>query len=77
MSRSMWIVIAVAAAVVVAVIAVVAGLWATIGANQISAAGWAAMILGALVTLGLGTGLMSLVFFSSRHGYDDDVGPRR
>ena len=28
------------------------------------------MILGVLVTLGLGAGLMALVFYSSRHDYD-------
>jgi heme/copper-type cytochrome/quinol oxidase subunit 3 len=30
--------------------------------------------IGLLVTLGLGIGLMSLLFYSDRAGYDDDVG---
>lgn len=76
MPRSTWVIAAAAAGAVAAVIAVVAGLWAAVGTNMISPAGWAAMILGVLLTLGLGIGLMSLVFFSSRRGYDDDIGPR-
>jgi hypothetical protein len=36
--------------------------------------GWTAMILGSVFTLVVGTGLMALVFYSSRHGYDE--GPR-
>ena len=36
-----------------------------------STAGWAAMLLGIVVTLALGIGLMSLVFLSNRRGYDD------
>ena len=74
LSRAAWVAVALAAVVVVAVLAVVAGLWAAIGDNDISLAGWFAMIFGAVVTLALGIGLMSLVFFSSRHGYDDGPG---
>jgi ABC-type multidrug transport system permease subunit len=76
LSRASWIALAAAAAVVVAVVVVVAGLWATVGNSEISLAGWVAMILGIILTLALGIGLMSLVFFSSRHGYDDGD-PRR
>jgi len=36
-----------------------------------SAAGWGAMLAGIVLTLGLGCGLMSLVFISSRRGYDE------
>ena len=35
-----------------------------------SASGWGAMIAGILITLLLGVGLMSLLFLSSRRGYD-------
>jgi|ERR1051326_83824 protein-S-isoprenylcysteine O-methyltransferase Ste14 len=69
--------VAVAAIVVLGVLAVVASLWASVGNTQISAAGWAAMALGVLVALALGMGLMALVFFSSRHGYDDPDGDPR
>ncbi|HLY44996.1 MAG TPA: hypothetical protein VKQ73_05420 [Stellaceae bacterium] len=72
--RSTWIALAVAAAAVAGVAVVVAGLWADVGDVGISAAGWVALILGALVTLALGVGLMALVFISSRRGYDDPTG---
>ena len=54
-----------------AVAAIVAVMWATIGDVEISLAGWIAMTLGVLVTLALGVGLMTLVFISSRRGYDE------
>ena len=56
---------------IVAVFAAVAGLWSAVGDAEISAAGWIAMGLGVLVALALGIGLMALVFFSTRRGYDE------
>ncbi len=55
------------------VLALAAGIyaWRTIGETQISFLGWIAIVLGALATLGVGGGLMALVFYSARHGYDD------
>lgn len=43
------------------------------GQGGMSGHGYAALILGAFGTLALGAGLMALVFFSSRRGYDDAV----
>jgi hypothetical protein len=74
MTRS-WIAVAIAATVVIAVIAAVAGLWADVGDAEISAAGWVALGVGVLVALALGIGLMALVFISSRRGYDEPGGP--
>jgi ABC-type multidrug transport system permease subunit len=74
--RSTWVAVAVAAAAVIAVVAVVASLWGDIGDDGMSAAGWVAMLLGVLATLGLGIGLMALVFISNRRGYDEPDGPR-
>jgi hypothetical protein len=37
--------------------------------------GYAAMILGAGLSLVVGCGLMALVFYSSRHGYDEPHPP--
>jgi hypothetical protein len=65
------IAVALAITVVVAVVVVIAEFWSGIGDSEISFAGWLAMGLGILVTLALGIGLMSLVFFSSRSGYDE------
>jgi len=33
--------------------------------------GWTAMVLGIVFTLVVGIGLMALMFYSSRHGYDE------
>jgi hypothetical protein len=45
--------------------------WSSVGSAEISAAGWAAIFGGALVTLAVGGGLMALVFYSARRGYDE------
>lgn len=66
-----WAVIAIAVAFVAAVVVVVTNLWTSVGANDISLLGWLAMGFGILATLGLGIGLMTLVFISNRRGYDD------
>jgi hypothetical protein len=70
-ATSTWIAVALAITVVVAVVVVIAEFWSGIGDSEISLAGWFAMVLGIIVTLGLGIGLMSLVFFSNRSGYDE------
>ncbi|MGH6872377.1 MAG: hypothetical protein ACREHE_12815 [Rhizomicrobium sp.] len=38
--------------------------------TTVSPLGWLFMALGALFTLAVGGGLMALVFYSSRHNYD-------
>ena len=73
-ATSTWIAVGIAVAAVTAVAVVIAGFWSSIGTSEISFAGWLAMALGILATLALGIGLMSLVFISSRRGYDE--GPR-
>jgi len=73
-AKSAWIAALAAVMAVAGVIAVVTGLWRTVGDAEISAAGWVAMALGVLVTLALGIGLMALVFISSRRGYDEPGG---
>ena len=66
-----WIAATVAVAAVVAVAVVIGEFWSDTGDSEISEAGWFAMGLGIFVTLVLGIGLMSLVFFSNRGGYDE------
>ena len=46
--------------------------WKLGGRTPLSVHGWIAMGLAAGLTLALGSGLMWLAFYSSRHGYDDD-----
>jgi hypothetical protein len=66
---------AIAVAVAVFVMAVIIGVavvnWHEIGEAGIDLNGWIALILGVLVTVGLGVGLMTLIFISNRRGYDD------
>jgi hypothetical protein len=45
--------------------------WQELGEVKMSTHGLAALALGAVVTFLLGAGLMALVFFSNRRGYDD------
>jgi hypothetical protein len=44
------------------------------GGGDISWQGWLAMGLGIVATAALGGGLMALIFYSSRMGYDDRAG---
>jgi hypothetical protein len=44
--------------------------WTRIEARM-SVHGWIALSLGIAVSLAVGVGLMALVFFSARRGYDD------
>jgi len=41
------------------------------GGQAMNGNGMAALVIGGIGTLALGGGLMALVFFSSRRGYDD------
>lgn len=46
--------------------------WTRIEARM-SVHGWIALILGVVLSVGIGCGLMALMFFSHRRGYDDAV----
>ena len=61
--------------IVVAALAVgVMWLWPSSGGAGMSMHGYIALGVGALFTFWLTAGLMALVFYSSRAGYDDEVG---
>ena len=75
--RSTWIAVALAIAVLAIVIAVIASAWSGLGYTGMSAGGWAALVLGVVVTLALGIGLMALVFISNRRGFDEPGGSGR
>ena len=66
-----WVGAAVACAAVLVLGFLIAATWTGLGDSEISTAGWLAMGLGVIVTLALGIGLMALVFFSNRRGYDE------
>jgi len=48
-----------------------AGAWLSVDGPPMPAAGYVAMILGIVFSLVVGCGLMALLFYSSRHGYDE------
>jgi len=68
---SSWIAASVAALFVAAVAVVAIINWSGIGDTGIDLNGWIALGLGILATLGLGIGLMTLIFISNRRGYDE------
>jgi len=45
--------------------------WTRFGGAEIPLTGWLAIIGGTVLSLLVGGGLMALVFYSNRHGYDD------
>ena len=59
------------AALLIASTGVAFWVWQELGDVEISGHGWLALSLGAGATFLVGAGLMSLVFFSSRRGYDE------
>ncbi|MCC6921287.1 MAG: hypothetical protein IT548_19000 [Alphaproteobacteria bacterium] len=50
-----------------------AWVWGSLPGTEIGAHGIIALVLGILGSLVVGCGLMVLVFYSSRRGYDDRV----
>jgi hypothetical protein len=74
---SSWIAVAAAAAAVAIVGAASIVNWGSGDNVGISLNGWIALILGVLATLGVGVGLMTLVFISNRRGYDEPPGKDR
>ena len=76
-SGTIWLAGAGAIAALVLVGAVAVELWQAVGQSTISLAGWFALGFGIVLTLGLGVGLMGLVFISSRRGWDDPAGRDR
>ena len=53
------------------------GLWNAVDTGPMPPGLYVAMVLGVLFSLVVGCGLMALVFYSSRHGYDDQVSGER
>ena len=45
--------------------------WQEVGEVEIGTHGWIALGLGAALTFLVGAGLMALMFFSARRGYDE------
>jgi len=69
-----WVGFMVAGLLSLSMVAVAVYLWISLGSVDMSPVGYLALIGGGLGTLGLGVGLMSLLFYSNRKGYDDRAG---
>jgi hypothetical protein len=52
------------------------GLWTAVDAPDMPAGLYVAMALGVLFSVVIGSGLMALVFYSSRRGYDERASGR-
>ena len=48
-----------------------AGAWISVQGPPMPTTGYVAMALGVVFSLVVGCGLMALLFYSSRHGYDE------
>jgi hypothetical protein len=65
------IVVMVLAALLLMCAAVAYWAWQEVGEVAIGTHGWIALGLGAALTFLVGAGLMALMFFSARRGYDE------
>lgn len=68
--------IVVAALLSAAAMAIAYSAWRSLADVEMSTAGYVAMILGGLATLAVGIGLMALLFWSNRKGFDERAGAR-
>jgi cation transporter-like permease len=62
-------------AIMIAALWFAASAWTALSGPPMPPVGYAAMIVGVVLSLVVGCGLMALVFYSSRHGYDDQHPP--
>lgn len=65
-----WITLVILAALLGVSIWYAARVWTAMSGVHMSGFGWTFLVLGAVVTFGLGAGLMALVFYSARHDMD-------
>lgn len=69
--RPLVLLVAALGTILVVALVMAVDVWSGAGDTGMSGHGYVAMTLGVVVTLLLGGGLMTLVFYSSRRGYDD------
>jgi hypothetical protein len=68
---SAYVLLAVLLAMLVGAIAIAQSGWSSGAGTDVPAVGYLALVFGAVVSLVVGVGLMALVFYSSRAGYDE------
>jgi membrane protein DedA with SNARE-associated domain len=71
MSVGSWIILIVLLSLLVATSFVVYLGWTLGNGTDVPTSGYAAMAFGVVISLAVGFGLMALLFFSSRRGYDE------
>jgi hypothetical protein len=65
-----WIALVVLVGLLVVSVLYAIHAWTALSGVPMSGMGWFFLVLGVIVTFGVGAGLMFLVFYSSRHDYD-------
>ena len=71
LSLNEWAVVVVLAALLIATVGIAWVGWALAPGTVVPASGFVALAFGVLVSLAVGIGLMALLFYSSRHDYDE------
>jgi flagellar basal body-associated protein FliL len=66
-----WVILIVLLSLLVATGVVIYFGWTLANGADVPASGYAAMALGVIISLAVGFGLMALIFYSSRKGYDE------
>jgi flagellar basal body-associated protein FliL len=66
-----WIILIVLVSLLVATAIVVYFGWTLAKGTDVPTSGYAAMVFGVIISLAIGFGLMALLFYSSRKGYDE------
>ena len=69
------VLVAVPIAIMIGALWFAASDWTEVSGPPIPPVGYAAMIMGVVLSLVVGCGLMALLFYSSRHGYDEQHPP--
>jgi hypothetical protein len=70
LSRGGWLALAVLLGFLAVSVWYAVTTWGSLGESHMSAFGWFALIAGSVLTIAVGGGLMSLIFYSSRNDYD-------
>ena len=69
------VVLAALIAIMIAALWFAASAWTEVSGPPMPPVGYAAMIMGVVLSLVVGCGLMALLFYSNRHGYDEQHPP--
>ena len=70
MSVAGWVTMAVLAGCLAMAVMYAVHAWMKLSGVHMSHTGWFFLVAGVVVTIGLGAGLMTLVFYSSRKNFD-------